>query len=187
MKRLLFPLLTIAIALVSLTRADDAKRLSLPAEMPEATAAAAANKPAWVGAPAKLDHGVYRTAVESGRFATIPECNRALDRAMASGVQEYVSDYLGPEAAEQVVLDPAFIRDHICKEVYQEPVQASFGPMHQLHALLEFDDQTRAEINRRWQNVLVGGRIVGLGAATLSVLVTLGAAFSYLKLTPRGE
>jgi hypothetical protein len=140
--------------------------------------------PPWVNLAAfNIDRVAYRP-VTSGPYATRDECRRALAEAMKRAVDEYVDEYHGrPEAADYVDIDLAYIKTHLRHgDVYQEQVQASFGPMIQQHALLEFGHDFQEEIERRWQQVKVTSRLAHVSLAALAILAGLATIFAYLRL-----
>jgi hypothetical protein len=141
-------------------------------------------RPPWVGVTAfTIDKRDY-VPVASGPFATRGECRRALAEAMRQAVAEYVDDHHGREGtAELLGFNNAYIKDHLQHGgVYEETVQASFGPMLEQHSLLEFGKEFRDEIDRRWNQVKVTSRLARVALAALAVLVGLAVVFSYLRL-----
>jgi hypothetical protein len=140
--------------------------------------------PPWINMAAfNIDDTVYRP-VASGPYATRDECRRALAEAMKRAVDEYVDEYHGrPEAAGYVDIDLAYIKTHLRRgDVYQERLQASFGPMIQQHALLEFRRDFREEIERRWNQAKVTSRLAHVGLAAVAILAGLATIFAYLRL-----
>jgi hypothetical protein len=140
--------------------------------------------PPWVDkATFEIDGSVY-WPVASGPYATRDECRRALSEAMKRTVDEYVNEYHGwPEAAKYVDVDLAYIKTHLRRgDVYQERVQASFGPMIQQHALLEFGQDFREKIERRWNQVKVTSRLLQVSLAAAAILAGLATIFVYLRL-----
>ncbi|HTU25579.1 MAG TPA: hypothetical protein VMF30_09290, partial [Pirellulales bacterium] len=47
----------------------------------------------------------------------------------------------------------------ISEPIFIETAQRSVGPMHEMHALLEFDDAARGHLRESWRQVLIPGRI----------------------------
>lgn len=154
---------------------------------PEAAVALPATKrPAWVETPGRLEGAVYRTSVKSGLYVDVPECQRALDLAIRKEANHYVDDYLGAGAAGTIDLPLGYLRKHLVKQEFGEVVQSeSVGPMQQIHALLEFDDEARADFHSRWRDAVVTNRLWYAGSATALVLAMLGTFYSYLTLDLR--
>jgi hypothetical protein len=140
--------------------------------------------PAWVNMAAYSRDGVDCVPVASGPFATRNECRKALGEAMKRAVDEYIDEQLGrPGASEYVVFDLSYIKTRLRHaDVYQEPMQASFGPMLQQHALLEFDRDFREEIQRHWDRVKVMTRLAHVSLAAAAILAGLATVFAYLRL-----
>ena len=147
---------------------------------------AAMKRPAWVETPGRLEGVVYRTSVKSGLYVDVPECQRALDLAIRKEANHYVDDYLGAGAAGTIDLPLGYLRKHLVKQEFGEVVQSeSVGPMQQIHALLEFDDEARADFHSRWRDAVVTNRLWYAGSATALVLLMLGTFYSYLTLDLR--
>ena len=146
---------------------------------------AAATRPDWVeAAPQKLG-GVYRMAVKCDPSPSRLECQGellpdALDRAVAEYVDKRLK--LGRQAARQVRLPLDFIRGHIVKGEWEEPVEVSFGTWVQLHVLLEFDHEVNARIEEEWDKVITRERLRGVGGLMAAVLLLLSGIYVYLKI-----
>ncbi len=69
---------------------------------------------------------------------------------MQQSVDYYINQYLGDDqAAELVGLSLGYIKHNLKHDEFAEIVHSrSVGPMHQLHARLEFDDKARADFQR---------------------------------------
>jgi hypothetical protein len=145
-------------------------------------------RPPWVDVPAFSIGTVDYVPVDSGPYATRGECRRALAEAMQQAVTEYVRDHRGDEGAvEHLVFDASYVKAHLRQGgVYEETVQASFGPMRQQHALLKFGKEFRDEIDRRWNQVVVTSRLAQVGLLAASVIVGLGIVFDCVCL-PAGR
>jgi hypothetical protein len=144
-----------------------------------------AGRPEWVDAPAKLSNSVYTISISSGLFVSVPECQREINAHMKRAVDHYVDEYRGDHASTLVSLPLAYLNEHVKKAEYSEVVNASVGPMHQIHALLEIDDRTRADIDRQWHNAVVTDRLWYTGSGAALVLALLGTFYGYLRLDLR--
>ncbi len=153
----------------------------------EAVAAPDRTRPEWVNALPGLNGSVYAVSVSSGPWSTVPECQRALEVAIVEATNDYIDEYLGQEQAYQLVdLPPSYLKNHIRKSEYSEVVESkSVGPMHQLHARLEFDDLARADFQRLWRNAVVTNRLWYTGGGAALVLALLATLYGYLQLDLR--
>jgi hypothetical protein len=143
-------------------------------------------RPEWVDAPAKLSNSVYTISISSGLFVSVPECQREINAHMKKAVDHYVDEYRGDQASKLVSLPLAYLNEHVKKAEYSEVVTSdSVGPMHQIHALLEIDDRTRADIDRLWHNAVVTDRLWYTGSGAALVLALLGTFYGYLRLDLR--
>jgi hypothetical protein len=153
---------------------------------PAATAAeGAAARPDWVESDGKLTGSIYRVAVKSGLYAEVPQCQHALEQEIKAVTDRYIDEYLAEGAANLVDVPREFLRQQIKRAEFHEirHSEALDGhPMHQLHALLEFDDNARATFEKRWRTAIVTERLwyVGLGGAV--ILALLGTFWGYLRL-----
>ncbi len=153
-------------------------------EQPSATSSD--GRPAWVETPGKLVGEVYSVSVKSGLYVDVPECQRALEEAIEQEANKYIEDYIGPGASQLVNVSPAWLRTHVKKKEFAEVrTSDSVGPMHQLHALLEFDDDARAEFQNRWRQSVITSRLWFVGSAATLVLALLATFYGYLRLDLR--
>jgi hypothetical protein len=147
---------------------------------------AAAERPAWVESHARLVNSVYSLPVASGPFATVPECQRELDRRIKFESDRYIDDYMGDHASQVVKIPLEYLKQHVKKAEYNELiVSESVGPMQQIHALLEFDDAARADFHRLRHDAIVTGRLWYAGSGAALVLALLATFYGYLKLDLR--
>lgn len=156
-----------------------------PEAKPADTARLGTPRPEWVESEGKLVDLVYRMSVKSGLYVDVPECQRALDEAIKRAADNYIDRYVCEGAATRVDISRAYLREHVKRAEYDEVVVVSLGPMHQIHALLEFDDNARVEFYNRWRNAVVTDRLWYAGSAAALVLALLGTFYSYLRLDLR--
>jgi hypothetical protein len=145
-------------------------------------------RPDWVDAPAGLAKGgVYRVAVHSGRFTTVPECQRAIELEIRREADEYIDEYLHSGAAGIVNIPLAYLNHRVKKGEYAEAVQSeTLGqPMYEIHALLEFDNQARADFHRLLRDHEVAQRLWYTGGGAALVMALLASFYGYLKLDLR--
>jgi hypothetical protein len=154
-------------------------------------------RPDWVEAEDQRIGDVHTTAVSSGPHETERECRKALDRELDRAVREYIDWHLGSaygerfRASDFVRYDPDAIQRRLVPEgrIYHEVIRVSFGPMHQMHAQLAFDpafreelDARRAELDRRWQDWVVTGRLLGIALGFGVLLAVMTVFFGYFRL-----
>jgi hypothetical protein len=142
-------------------------------------------RPKWVESGSREAGGATTRSVSSGPWATQSECDRMLDAKLADATSEYIRDFLKSDIAPHVVnYDLAYIKKHLVPEggIYHESLTVSFGQMQQAHALLQFNNGFRAELETRWKRAIAGWRLGQTGVLFGGVLVFLGAFFGYFKL-----
>lgn len=149
----------------------------------EAEQASSAPKPAWVDEPKRLVGNDYFVTVTVGPHADRELCDRAMTEELRRATEQYIDQLIGAEGAGQLVRLPmSDVRRQIVQEEYQETVQASFGPMINLHALLKFDKEMQQRIVLAHEQALVRGRIGMAAGGSGLLMVILGTMFGYLKL-----
>lgn len=142
-------------------------------------------RPAWVEAPAELDGPRPRMPVSSGPHPRRRECDKALDAEIEDAVHDFVNEHLGSSSASTLVhFSLKEIKQRLLKpeNYYYETIQVSIGPMHQGHALLEFNDEFLAEINARWERIAAIRRLLQAGLVFVGALSFVGVLFGYLRL-----
>ena len=154
-------------------------------------------RPEWVEADEVRSGDVHTTAVSSGPHETQRECRKALDRELEQAVCDYIDWYLGSvhderfRASTLVRYDLDEIKRRLVPsgKVYHEVIRVSFGPMHQMHAQLAFDqafrrelDSRRSELERHWKEWIVRGRLLGTALGFGVLLAVMGVFFGYFRL-----
>jgi len=153
-----------------------------PAEPVKPADTAPIEKPEWVDVPPGPVDGVYQTTVTVGPYTTRQECDDALPRELSRATADYVETYLDTRAGRRVSLSPEFLREHVVKAEWEEPIQASVGPMIQVHALLKYDGPVNARLKEEWRRTIISSRIMYAGAGLLAVMGALLALFAFLKI-----
>ena len=148
---------------------------------PKSDPPAARERPSWVGTQPHRVGESYRKCVTVGPYADRPECDARLPEALQEELVRYVKTHWGPKAAGRVRLTPE-IREAIVRQDWEEPIQASFGPMIQLHVLLEFDRHAQNLIQHQWHTAIVAGRLWYSGIGLVAALVLLSVVFGYLRI-----
>ena len=141
-------------------------------------------RPEWLDRAPGMQDQTYLVAVKSGLWSSGAECQEALDGAIARSVQQYLAGFLGDDrAAAQIEIEPAYLRQRLVKQpVYAETVEASVGPMHEWHALLEFDQDLRSDLRRMWDASKVSLRLRYAACGFGAVIAALGTLLAQLKL-----
>lgn len=133
------------------------------------------------GFPARVLEGTYQMVVKAGPYETREECESSLPDALERGVRQFIARDLGEEPADRIHLPLEFIATRVVKDQVTEPVNTSFGPMVQVHALLRFDREVQARIHDQWNRILVNRRLWHAGGALGGVLLLLSVVYGYLK------
>ncbi len=149
-----------------------------------ATQPLSGERPDWLDRAPGMQDQTYLVAVKSGLWSSGAECQEALDGAIARSVQQYLASFLGDDrAAAQIEIEPAYLRQRLVKQpVYAETVEASVGPMHEWHALLEFDQDLRSDLRRMWDASKVSLRLRYAACGFGAVIAALGTLLAQLKL-----
>lgn len=180
-------------AAIPLTPADEAKSEDLKPEdikietLADGTIIIPAGRPQWVAAHKSdfSDPKVHRIYVTSDPHALPQDARKGLDQALAKATDEYIGDQLhSPLAAKFIHYDIQMIHDRFVKQTYRETVTFAdpVGPMHQLHAQLEFDENFRKEISRTWAGRIAESRLYQVGLGAGAALLLLSSVFGYFRL-----
>jgi len=158
-----------------------------PADAAGAAKASAAGgstvgRPSWVERPPKRVGDAYQMSITVGPYTTRTECDAELPEQLQAALARYVETYLGPEAAGRVRLPPQELGRQAVKEQWEETIQASFGPMTQLHVLLRFDQKIKDRVKQAWDRAVVTRRLWYTGTAAAVVLGLMSVLLAYLKV-----
>lgn len=142
-------------------------------------------RPDWVEAPPVREGTVHSTAVCSDPFSTPSQALHALDEQLKLATSEYIGEYLHSDLA------PSLIRFNVNEikqkllppqNIYHEKITVSIGPMHQVHAKLEFPPDFREQLDRRWAELRATYRLAETGLVSGGVLLLLATVFGYFRL-----
>jgi hypothetical protein len=142
-------------------------------------------RPVWVEAPPVREGTVHSTAVCSDPYATQAQAMHALDEKVKAATAEYIGEYLQSELAPQLVrYNLADIKRNLMSpdRIYHEKISVSIGPMHQVHAKLEFSPDFRDQLDRRWGELRATYRLAETGLISGGVLLLLATVFGYFRL-----
>lgn len=152
---------------------------------PEYTVLIPPGRPIWVEAPSKLSGAEQTVSVSSGPFSRHSDATHALDRELVKATEEYIADYLGSQVAPRFLrYDAKTIKRRFVKpeNTYEEMITVSIGPMHQVHARLDFGPEFRTELDRSWDRVRATSRLTQTGLFSGAALLLLGSVFGYFRL-----
>jgi hypothetical protein len=170
--------------------------------MLKTSAASDDQRPAWVGKPpftwrrsssvslpdcyevinSKVREGdCYVMNVSTGPFATRQECDAEIPGVVQSAINHYVELYLGNKWSGHIGLSAEQI-DQLVVTEWPEIKVHDFGPMIQVHLLLNFDKKAKEFISEAINQSLFENRaaIVGTGFGAFCLLLT--AFWGYLKI-----
>jgi hypothetical protein len=157
----------------------------------EAYLAASGERPNWVVHPPKRVGNTYRRVVASGPYRTVDECHQALQeklrqavcqRLAATAADDPVFRDFTPASCDDLGIGIDYIYREICRDEYVESVEASFGPMVQVHLLLEFDPPIEKYLGAVWRDYQVRQRLGIVAFLAAAVLLLLGLVYGLLKL-----
>ena len=141
-------------------------------------------RPEWIGRNVTVgsEHSI---AVCSGPYSTEAEADRELDKVLRAKTDEYIAEQLGSTLAPQLVgYDAQKIKRELVRSqnVYHEQIAVSIGPMHQVHALIEFGPDFRRQVSQQWTDLTAYYRLLQTGLIAAGALLFLGTVFSYFRL-----
>jgi hypothetical protein len=153
---------------------------------PDGTVIIPAGRPDWVQHPRRGRTGdVYQITVSSSLYATDLQAERALDEELVKATNEYISEQLNSEIAPTLLHYTARqIKQRFVKpaNTYSEQITVSIGDMQQRHALLEFDNNFRSEIQSTWVGQIAESRLLQMSLVAGGAILLLGSVFGYFRL-----
>jgi hypothetical protein len=138
-----------------------------------------------VGQAPQLEGSIHSVAVCSDPYATHQQAVQALERKLEDATEKYITDYLHSKfAANLIHYDVKDIKRQLLtpSNVYHEKITVSIGPMHQVHALLEFKPDFREQLDQRWGEMRATYRLAETGLISGGVLLVLATIFGYFRL-----
>ena len=125
------------------------------------------------------------TSVSSGLYLTHREAMHALDEQLKVATEEYIGEYLQSDLAPQLVrFSLPEIKQKLLRteNLYDEKIIAPTSPMHQIHVRLEFDNEFRELLDKKWGELRATYRLAQTGLVTGGVLLLLATVFGYFRL-----
>lgn len=152
--------------------------------------------PDWVESEDVLTGDTHFVVVTTGPHEKESDCRRSIDEELIKAVNAYIDEYLGKvygdnfKASTFVNYDIKYIETKLTPEdTYAGKRTYSFGPMHEMYALLEFTPEFREELDGRcdeidehWRQIAAVGRLTGTALAFGFILALLGVVFGYFRL-----
>ena len=160
-------------------------------ETAETLEPAEAERPEWVVHPPKRVGNTYRRVVVSGPYSTVDECHQAIEeklrqavyqRMAADGADDLAYRGFTPAAYEGLGIGMDYIYEKICRDEYVENLDASFGPMVQVHLLLEFDPPIEQHLSDVWRQYQARHRLGIVAFLASAGLLLLGFIYGLLKV-----
>jgi hypothetical protein len=140
-------------------------------------------RPKWLDEPLKTSERVYEVVVTAGPWDTRADCEASLPDAIERGVHQFITQYLGEEAAGRIRLPMDYVNAEVLKEQYAETVDSpSFGRMTRLHALLQFDRKVKDRVRKEWDRLQLEQRLLYAGGGLGGLLLLLSVVYGYLKI-----
>ena len=142
-------------------------------------------RPSWVGQAPQREGSVHSMAVCSDPYATHQLALKALDKKLEAATADYIRQHVQSDLASQLLrYDVQEIKQRLLppQNVYHEKIKVSIGPMHQVHALIEFPPEFRDELDRRWSEMRATYRLAETGLIGGGVLLVLATIFGYFRL-----
>lgn len=162
-----------------------------PVVLAETSAGESRERPDWVVHPPKRVGNTYRRVVKSGQFRTVDECHDELEDKLRLAVfhrmaAEVTDGPINPDLTrstfEALGIGMDYIYTEICTDEYVENLEASFGPMVQVHLKLEFDPSIEQHLRNVWRQYQAGQRLGTVAFLASLGLLLLGSTYGLLKL-----
>lgn len=141
------------------------------------------NRPDWLEQKPSIERGTHHIAVKAGPHFRMRQCQLDLEEELKSATSEFINDYLEhSRAATLIGFQSKEIRRQLVRQTFEEQLMTSVGPMHQAHALLEFDASFLQDLGERWQRVKAACRLIQTASGSGIVLLLVATLFAYFKL-----
>jgi hypothetical protein len=152
-------------------------------EAPPDTIEIPPGRPDWIGKKPDYTGEIHIMSVASGPYARQQDAEKALDKVLVQATSKYISDQVGPRAAQALRYDAKTIKKRFVKpdNTYRDVARYSVGPMHETFVRLEFGPDFRKEIKAKQRQVVASQRLEETGIAAASSLALLGAAFVFFR------
>lgn len=147
-------------------------------------------RPAWIDEGPRLGGPLHRWPVNSSPSSTVELASQSLEVQLRAVAEMYVETLLdSPDAPAVVSLHDDWISARLSPDhQYEGEVYRGEEVLYEAAAELQFDEQSRREIQGRWDAHQVQRRIVGLGAMTLGgTMLLLMTSAGLSILTRRAE
>jgi len=144
-------------------------------------------RPSWVDQdPQTNSAGIHTIPVSSGPYKRHIDALRALDEQLGKETSRYIAEHVDSDLAPTLLrIDVSTIRRDLVKSenIYEEKiVSPTTGDMHQIHALIEVDQNFRTGLDEEWRRVRATSRLTQLGLFVGAGLLFIGSVFSYFRL-----
>ncbi len=182
------------------TAVDVGETSAAPAPSEAGAPANSEPPPAWLKQGATRTGDVWREIVVSDRYELRQDAELELERLMIVATGRVIDDVLGRPSwarafvdeqhqyrhAERLLRDldlrPGDIWSNYSVEEYTENARSVMDrPQYRWHVLLEYDQQDREDIVRRWQRHQSEERVTGVALVAAAVMGVLALAYGVLK------
>jgi hypothetical protein len=150
------------------------------------------DRPAWLDNPPTLVGNTRRIVVSTDPYSTIEECYGQLQEKLRQAVQERIAERARDLNRGQSVFVPpvesmGVTTDYILRELcpegeYVETVNASFGEMKRVHALLEFTEGQDELLLDRWRAYARRASVAAVAMTSTLVVGALALVYGLLKV-----
>ncbi len=142
-------------------------------------------RPEWVDQPDRDVGETHQISITSGPYLRKRNARKELYKQLKIVTDQYINEVVGhPHAARWIGYDGDEIRHRFVgpDRIFDEKViSASFGVMHQSHALLEFGPNFHNEVEKEWHQVMARAQLVKVALAGGAVLGMLVMLFGYFN------
>jgi hypothetical protein len=150
-----------------------------------------ASEPDWVKHPDGHDElqggvPVYVVTVTGYPCYTTGECDLTLMPEVDRAVTDYADREFPDLAHGTAKLDSDFVNQHLIRQrSYQVVNPKDYGKMLEEHALLVFDPEARAAVERQSRGSVVAERLQQAAVGFVAILLALGAVHSFARQKPK--
>jgi hypothetical protein len=143
------------------------------------------SRPAWIKAGSHRDGDSFLMVVQTGPYADPLFREQMLDATMVVETNRFIDDMLYHRSGvgNTVNIEPEYLRANCLRKQY--PKGDAGADEKQLFAQLEFNNEFKSEVDRRYRQFLSLDRVQILGGLGVTGFALLGGIYIFLRLMPK--
>jgi hypothetical protein len=143
------------------------------------------SRPAWIKAGSHRDGDSFLMVVQTGPYADPLIREQMLDATMIVETNRFIDDMLYHRSGvgNAVNIESEYLRSNCLRKQY--PQDDAGADEKQLFAQLEFNNEFKSEVDRRYRQFLSLDRVQILGGLGATGFALLGGIYIFLRMMPK--